>query len=158
MPAFAAIRKGKHYRASAEVAPVASMTVHPKGSEAATVTVVASESIVLDLNDFDAVVPDAGQTFVTVPTPNESATVVVDATLTERAGGGADPGFPYTFPITFGGVVVVPETFTAMPASVEIVSTAPESVETGMLADLTILATLEQVSVSGFPYTFPITF
>ena len=82
------------------------------------------------------------------------AEVEVDAT--GRAAAQTDTGFPYTFPIIFGGAPVV-EGEALGAAVVTIDATATAAAEAIAQADVSIIAPGLTVA-AGFPYTFPISF
>jgi hypothetical protein len=67
-----------------------------------------------------------------------------------------DTGFPYTFPIIFGGANP-PETDTAMPGTMDLSGLLEMEVEIGMNGQVSLVGDLSFEPLAGFPYTFPIT-
>lgn len=91
-----------------------------------------------------------------------AAAPTADASVSPTAAGVAsivaDSGFPYTFPIVFGGSAVI-ATYSNADAVVSPVATADVELHIDALADLTILAdaTAAGDTTGGFPYEFDFT-
>lgn len=156
MPKFVARLPGIFFRMPGTVNPVGTMTISvdsdPLGTESPIGTMTMSVDTAIEADLFN----DHPVTRAAVDFDMAGSVALVGSMSVSTPG--VDTGFPYTFPITFGGGgAAAPETDVGIVGAVALEGQLETEIEFGITGQVELLGNIDFEPVSGFPYTFPIT-